>query len=115
MESKNKTNKRVHLDLKLLLIEKIISWVWCRTPVIPALGRQKQMDLCEFEASLVYIVSSRTAKATYIVRPPSPKPKTKPTKQTGKGRDSVAGYLPGMEGPRFSASAALPPQQARNC
>ena len=23
-------------------------------PLIPALGRQKQVDLCEFEASLVY-------------------------------------------------------------
>ena len=26
---------------------------WC-TPLIPALGRQRQVDLCEFEASLVY-------------------------------------------------------------
>ena len=26
---------------------------WC-TPLIPALGRQRQADLCEFEASLVY-------------------------------------------------------------
>jgi hypothetical protein len=24
-------------------------------PLIPALGRQRQMDLCEFKASLVYI------------------------------------------------------------
>jgi hypothetical protein len=28
-----------------------------------ALGRQRQMDLSEFEASLVYIASSRTARA----------------------------------------------------
>ena len=36
-----------------------------RTPLIPALRRQRQADLCEFEASLVYRVSSRTAsKAT---------------------------------------------------
>jgi hypothetical protein len=33
-------------------------------PLILALGRQKQADLCEFEASLVCTVSSRTAKAT---------------------------------------------------
>ena len=33
--------------------------------VSPALGRQRQGDLCEFKASLVYIVSSRTAKAIW--------------------------------------------------
>jgi hypothetical protein len=36
---------------------------WC-TPLVPALRRQRQMDLCEFKASLVYIVSSRTAWTT---------------------------------------------------
>ena len=34
-------------------------------PLIPALGKQRQADLCEFEASLVYRTSSRTGyKAT---------------------------------------------------
>ena len=33
-------------------------------PLIPALRRQRQLDLCEFEASLVYRVSSSTVKAT---------------------------------------------------
>jgi hypothetical protein len=28
--------------------------------LIPALGRQRQLELCESEASLVYIMSSRT-------------------------------------------------------
>ena len=28
-------------------------------PLIPALQRQRQADLCEFEASLIYRVSSR--------------------------------------------------------
>ena len=28
-------------------------------PLIPALQRQRQVDLCEFQASLVYKVSSR--------------------------------------------------------
>jgi hypothetical protein len=32
-------------------------------PLIPALRRQRQADLCEFEASLVYRVSSRTSRA----------------------------------------------------
>lgn len=30
---------------------------WWRTPLIPALGSQRQVDLCEFKASLVYIES----------------------------------------------------------
>ena len=34
---------------------------WC-TPLVPVLGRQRQVDL-ELEASLVYRVSARTAKA----------------------------------------------------
>ena len=33
------------------------------TPLIPALGRQRQVDFCEFEASLVRKVGSRTARA----------------------------------------------------
>jgi hypothetical protein len=32
--------------------------------VIPALRRERQADLCEFQASLVYMVNSRTARAT---------------------------------------------------
>ena len=34
--------------------------------LIPALGRwrQRQVDLCEFKASLVYRVSSKTVRAT---------------------------------------------------
>jgi hypothetical protein len=35
---------------------------WWRTPLIPALRRQRQIS--EFESSLVYKVSSRTARAT---------------------------------------------------
>ena len=31
-------------------------------PLIPVLGRQRQVDLCEFEDSLVYIVSSGIAR-----------------------------------------------------
>ena len=51
--------------------------------MIPALGRQKQADLCEFEASLVYKASSRTARA--IQRNPVLENKTKQNKtQTNK-------------------------------
>jgi hypothetical protein len=40
----------------------IRSPAWWRTPLIPALGRQRRIS--EFKASLVYRVSSRTARAT---------------------------------------------------
>ena len=36
---------------------------WC-TPLIPVFRRQRQVDLYELEASLVYRVSSRTARVT---------------------------------------------------
>jgi hypothetical protein len=38
---------------------KNISQLWSFTHFIKALGRLRQVDLCEFEASLVYRVSSR--------------------------------------------------------
>jgi hypothetical protein len=34
---------------------------WC-IPLIPALGRQKQADICEFKATLVYM--ARLARTT---------------------------------------------------
>ena len=52
---------------------------WWHTPLIPALGRPRQADLCEFEASLVYRVSSRTARDTQ--RNPVSKNQNKETKK----------------------------------
>ena len=49
-------------------------------PSVPALKRQKQKDLYEFKASLVYRVGSRTARA--IQR--SPVLKNQKTKQNKK-------------------------------
>ena len=40
-------------------IERQLRWPWWCTPLIPALRRQRQVDLCEFEASLVYRARSR--------------------------------------------------------
>jgi hypothetical protein len=36
--------------------------------IIPALRRQRQGDLCEFKANLVYRVSSRTVRATPVLK-----------------------------------------------
>jgi hypothetical protein len=47
-------------------------------PLIQALGRQRQVNLCEFGASLVYRTSSRTSKVTQ--RNPVSKKKKNKTK-----------------------------------
>jgi hypothetical protein len=36
-------------------------------PLITGLRRQRQVDLCEFKSSLVYIESSRTTRATHRI------------------------------------------------
>ena len=54
---------------------------WWRVPLIPALGRQRQVgDLCDSKASLVYRVSYRTSRA--ISRNPNSKNK-KANKERG--------------------------------
>lgn len=47
---------------------------WC-TPLISALQKQRQADLCEFEARLVYRSESRTTNASYTEKPCLEKPK----------------------------------------
>jgi hypothetical protein len=51
-------------------------------PLIPALRRQRQVDLCETEARLVYRVSSKTTKA--IQRNYLKGKQNNKTKQTGR-------------------------------
>jgi 3-polyprenyl-4-hydroxybenzoate decarboxylase len=50
--------------------------------LIPAFRRQRQVDLCEFQASLIYTVNSRTARA--IQRNPVSKKKKKERKKERK-------------------------------
>jgi hypothetical protein len=52
-----------NLSSELLLKQKIGSWAWWRMPLIPALGGRGRR-ISEFQASLVYKVSFRTARAT---------------------------------------------------
>ena len=49
--------------LLLFYQELGLEWVWWHIALIPALRSQRQTDLCEFEASLVYIVSSTIDRA----------------------------------------------------
>uniref|UniRef100_A0A8C2QCX8 Mannosyltransferase n=1 Tax=Cricetulus griseus TaxID=10029 RepID=A0A8C2QCX8_CRIGR len=58
-----------------------------RTPLIPALGRQRQGDLCEFEGNLVSRASSKTAKATQ--RNPVLKNQKKKKKKKSSGRQPL--------------------------
>lgn len=42
---------------------KYLGWTWCcPTLLIWALGRRKQVGLCELEDDLIYIVNSRPAE-----------------------------------------------------
>ena len=36
-----------------------LAWQWWRSPLIPALRRQRQVELCEFKASLVYYLGGK--------------------------------------------------------
>jgi hypothetical protein len=59
---RHKFHFKKKIILKSKLVKNKLSRAWWHTPLIPALGRQRQIS--EFETSLVYKVSSRTARAT---------------------------------------------------
>jgi hypothetical protein len=71
--------------LRLGCLQKCLSCrAWWHTPLIPALGKQ----ISEFEASLVYKVSSRTARATQknpVSKNQKKKKKKKEKKKKPKG------------------------------
>jgi hypothetical protein len=48
------------------------SWEWWCMPGLLALRRQWQANLCEFKASLVYIMSSSTVRAMRRTKPLEP-------------------------------------------
>lgn len=53
-------------------------------PLTPALGRVRQVDLCELKASQVYRVNSRTAKVTKRNPVSRNRNKTKPKQKNPK-------------------------------
>jgi hypothetical protein len=59
---------------------------WC-IPLIPALWRQRQVDLYEFEANQVYGVSSRTARATKQLCLKTPRKVRKSPEVLARSRD----------------------------
>ena len=76
-----------------------VSWAWWCMPLILALERQRQVDLSEFKASLVYIMSFRKLRA--IQRDPVSKNKSNKwtiwkSKQMN-GIPSAISYLPTHE------------------
>ena len=64
-KSKSQKKKTSHFKWGIELNRVLYGKWWC-IPLIAVLRRQRHVDLCEFEAILVYIVSSRTARATQI-------------------------------------------------
>ena len=69
---------------KLVYPNKVVNWQWWCVPLIPALRRQRQLELRDL-ASLVNRASSRTIKATQRNPAPTPK-KKKERKKEGKER-----------------------------
>lgn len=57
-------NSAYHVVVTLLFKNSVEGWLWRYLLLIPALGGQKQKDLCGFKVSLIYIESSRQARAT---------------------------------------------------
>ena len=69
---------------KRFILRNILNWAVVAHAFNPALRRQRQEDLCEFEASLYYRASSRTARATQ--KNPFSKNQKKKKKQGADGK-----------------------------
>ena len=62
--NKNKTKNKKVIETNIPIKNGLSAGSWWSILLIPALRRQRQEDLCDFKASLVYRVSSRTARTT---------------------------------------------------
>jgi hypothetical protein len=63
--------------------------MWWHMPLIPALWKQRQAYLSEFEASLVYIVSFRTARVTQKTLSQKKKKKKKKERKKRKNHSYI--------------------------
>ena len=62
-------SNEVSLVIQTTLKNRLQSGGGGACPLIPTLREQRQVDLCEFEASLDYKMSSRTARAVLQKNP----------------------------------------------
>ena len=46
------------------ITNEVNTFEWWHSPLTPVFGRQRQVELWDFEASLVYTVSSRTVRTS---------------------------------------------------
>lgn len=56
----------------------VLQGMWVCTPLISALGSQRQVDLCDFEACLVYILSSTSTIKNKLQQNPKSSNNSKP-------------------------------------
>jgi hypothetical protein len=88
-----------HMHTNKMSLKKKKAVQWWHTPLIPAGGRNRQIS--EFEASLVYRMSSRTARATQ--RNPVLKNKTKKRSRGWRDGSVVKSSDCSSRGPEFNS------------
>jgi hypothetical protein len=98
--------------IHIYLVYKVLSnikFLWWSTPLIPALGSQRQVNLCDFETSLVYIVSSRIPRATEKSTVSKNQPEHRvPNRGVRKGTEGVEGVC-NLIGRTISTNQTPPP------
>jgi hypothetical protein len=82
------------------------SFLWWQTHLIPVHGRQRQVDPCEFQGSLVYIARQDYVKILCLLQPPPPKANKQKTKVLNNKK--TRGRRDGSMVRRISCSCSRP-------